>query len=68
MAIVPTNINYTYETMRANLHDLMATYPSLQMQNVGYSVLGRPLPVLRLRSRSEKSILCWFFSCKRMDY
>ena len=49
MAIVNTNINYTYETMASNLHELNAKYPFLQIQNVGYSVLGKSLPVIRLR-------------------
>lgn len=48
MAIVQTNINYTYEIMRSNLYELNATYPFLQIQSVGYSVLGKPLPVVRL--------------------
>lgn len=48
MAIVKTNINYTYETMMANLYKLNTSYPFLQIQYVGYSVLGRPLPVVKL--------------------
>lgn len=48
MAIVQTNINYTYEIMRSNLYELNTTYPFLQIQSVGYSVLGKPLPVVRL--------------------
>lgn len=49
MAIVQTNINYTYEVMMNNLHDLNNNYPFLQIQNIGYSVLGKTLPVVRLR-------------------
>lgn len=49
MAIVPTNVNYTYEIMKSNLHELNNLYPFLQIQNVGYSVLGKTLPVIRLR-------------------
>lgn len=52
MAIVQTNIKYTYETMMSNLHDLNNIYPFLQIQFVGYSVLERPIPVIRLRSWS----------------
>lgn len=48
MAIVKTNINYTYETMISDLHKLNTTYPFLQIQNAGYSVLGKSLPVVRL--------------------
>lgn len=50
MAIVQTNINYSYETMMANIHDLQYTYTFLQMQNFGFSVLGKKIPVIRLRS------------------
>lgn len=50
MTIVQTNINYTYETMMYNLHELNNTYPFLQIQNTGYSVLGKKIPVIRLRS------------------
>lgn len=48
--IVNTNINYTYEIMMSNLHELNTKYPFLQVQNVGYSVLGKALPVVRLRT------------------
>ena len=50
MAIVQTNINYTYETMMYNLHELNNIYSFLQIQNTGYSVLGKKIPVIRLRS------------------
>lgn len=55
MAIVQTNINYTYEVMRSDLYNLIFTYPFFQMQNVGYSVLGKPLPVIRL-GRGPKQV------------
>ena len=48
MAIVQTNINYTYAQMRNDLHILNSTYPFIQIQFVGYSVLGRPLPIVKL--------------------
>lgn len=52
MAIVKTNINYTYEIMMFNIYSLNTSYPFLQVQNVGYSVLGKQLPVIRLRAWS----------------
>lgn len=52
MAIVKTNINYTYENMMFNIYSLNTSYPFLQVQNVGYSVLGKQLPVIRLRAWS----------------
>ena len=48
MAIVKTNINYTYENMMANINELNITYPFLQVQFIGYSILGRPIPVIKL--------------------
>ncbi len=48
MAIVQTNINYTYETMMSNLYELNNTYPFIQIQNAGYSVLGRSIPIIKL--------------------
>ncbi len=48
MAIVQTNINYTYEIMMYNLYELNLTYPFLQIESVGFSVLGKKLPVIRL--------------------
>lgn len=55
MAIVQTNVNYTYEKMRSDLYQLNSTYPFLQVQWVGYSVLGKPLPVIRL-GRGAKQV------------
>lgn len=55
MAIVKTNINYTYETMISDLHKLNTTYPFLQIQNAGYSVLEKSLPVIRL-GRGQKEV------------
>ena len=48
MAIVQTNINYTHEIMMSNLHELNNTYPFIQIQNVGFSVLGKSIPVIKL--------------------
>ena len=53
MAIVQTNTNYTYETMRSNIYELNKNYPFIQVQNIGYSVLGRTLPVIRLGQGSK---------------
>lgn len=55
MAIVQTNINYTHEIMMANLHELNNTYPFIQIQNVGFSVLGKSIPVIKL-GRGRKQV------------
>ncbi len=54
MAIVQTNINYTYEIMKSDIYELNITYPFLQVQNIGFSVLGNQLPVIRLGRGSKE--------------
>ena len=53
MAIVQTNNNYTYEIMKSDIYELNTTYPFIQVQNVGFSVLGKQLPVIRLGQGSK---------------
>ena len=48
MSIVKTNIYYTYEIMMDNLYELNQTYPFIQIQKFGFSVLGKSIPVIRL--------------------
>ena len=48
MVIVQTNINYTYEEMTKNISELRYIYPFLQVEIIGYSVLGRSIPVIKL--------------------
>lgn len=54
MAIVNTSINYTYETMLSDLYNLNITYPFLQKESVGFSVLGKRLPVVKLGRGSKQ--------------
>ena len=54
MAIVKTNINYTYDIMISNIYELNTLYPFLQVQIEGFSVLGKPIPVIRLGHGSKK--------------
>lgn len=54
MAIIQTNVNYTYELMMQNLHELIKTYPFLQLQNSGFSVLGKSIPVMKLGNGKNK--------------
>lgn len=54
--IVQTNINYTYEIMRKDITDLKNRYPFIETGNIGYTVLGRPIPYVRLGT-GEKEVL-----------
>ena len=54
MAIVKTNINYTYETMMQNIYELNNSYPFIQIQNSGFSVLGKSIPVIKLGNGNNK--------------
>lgn len=54
MSIVSTNLPYNSSILRQNLNLLLRTYPFLNVQNVGNSVLGRPLYVIKLGRGSRK--------------
>ena len=46
--IVQTNINYNYNVMQTNIKQLKERYPFLVSGNIGYSVLGKPIPYIKL--------------------
>lgn len=46
--IVPTNKNYYYELMIQNISELKAIYPFLQIGNIGYSILGKQIPYIKI--------------------
>ena len=48
MSIVSTNVPYHSNTLRQNLSLLLRTYPFLNVQTVGNSVLGKPIYVIKL--------------------
>lgn len=48
MSIVSTNIPYHSNILRQNLSLLLRTYPFLNVQTVGNSVLGKPIYVIKL--------------------
>ena len=58
MSIVPTNVSYNYSLMSRNLASLNRTYPFLNIQTVGHSVLGKNIYVVKL-GRGSKEV---FFS------
>ena len=46
--IVPTNIAYSSCILRGNIEQLKKRYTFLTTGNIGYSVLGKPIPYVRL--------------------
>lgn len=48
MSIVSTNISYNSDILRQNLSLLLRTYPFLNVQTVGNSVLGKSIYVIKL--------------------
>ncbi|MCI8470327.1 M14 family zinc carboxypeptidase [Romboutsia ilealis] len=54
MSIVYTNIPYGSNTLRQNLNILLRTYPFLNLQTVGNSVLGNPIYVIKLGRGPKK--------------
>ena len=54
MSIVPTNVRYNYSLMSRNLASLNRTYPFLNIQTVGNSVLGKNIYVVKLGKGTKK--------------
>lgn len=54
MPIVSTNVPYHSNMLRQNLNLLLRTYPFLNIQTVGNSVLGTPLYVIKLGRGSKQ--------------
>ena len=48
--IVPTNIAYSSCVMQNNVEQLKKRYKFLSFGNIGYSVLGKPIPYIRIGS------------------
>lgn len=54
MSIVSTNIPYSFNILVQNLYNLLQTYPFLNVQIFGNSVLGKPIYVIKLGRGSNK--------------
>ena len=39
---------YTYQKLQSDIQELKSTYPFLEVGNIGYSVLGRTIPYIRI--------------------
>ncbi len=56
MEIVRTNINYTYGIMRNDIERLFRRYNFLAKGRIGYSVLGKEIPYIKI-GRGEREVL-----------
>ena len=54
MSIIQTNVSYNYSLMFQNLTTLNRTYPFLNVQTVGNSVLGKNIYVVKLGKGTKK--------------
>ena len=54
MSIVSTNVSLNSNILRQNLSSLLRTYPFLNVQTVGSSVLGKPIYVVKLGRGPKK--------------
>jgi len=54
--IVPINQEYSYDLMKHNINELKRAYPFLKVGNIGYSVLGKEIPYIKI-GNGEKEIL-----------
>lgn len=54
MNIVPTNVVYNSNTLRKNLNILSLTYPFVNVQTIGHSVLGNNLYLVKLGNGPNK--------------
>ncbi len=56
LEIVPTDKSYGYTTLMQNIQELQSVYPFLEVGKIGYSVLGKPLPYIKI-GNGEKQVL-----------
>ena len=61
MNIVPTNIPYNYDILISNLKTFLHDYPFLESNFIGYSVLGNPIPYIKLGNGSKEVFYCGSF-------
>lgn len=52
--IVPTNRSYTYEILKHNINELKIAYPFLEIGNIGYSVLGKEIPCIKIGNGAKE--------------
>lgn len=52
--IVPTNISYSYSVMKTNIDTLKRLYPFIEVTNVGKSINGNDIPVIKIGNGSRE--------------
>ena len=52
--IVQTNISYTYDILKLNLLALKNVYPFLEIENSGFSVMGKDIPLIKIGNGNNK--------------
>lgn len=52
--IVQTNISYTYEILTKDIQELKNKYPFLQIGTIGYTVLGKSIPYIRIGNGAKE--------------
>ena len=58
---VSTNVNYTYEVLSSDIASLKRDFPFLETGIIGYSILGRPIPYIRLGVGRNEVFYCASF-------
>ncbi len=53
-SVVNTNVNYNYDSMILDINSLSRIYPFLKTSSIGYSVLGKYLPVIQIGTGSKQ--------------
>lgn len=54
--IVRTDVNYNYNILDNNIQELLRQYPFLEVGDIGYSVLGKKIPYIKI-GRGKKQVL-----------
>lgn len=59
--IVQTDISYTYEILMRDIYELKQRYHFLEIGNIGYTVLGKPIPYIRLGNGERRYYIVLHF-------
>ena len=54
LKVVPTNVNYNYTILQKNIDSLKKTYHFLKIGRIGYSVLGKKIPYIKIGNGNKE--------------